>query len=196
MCNDKPLKVVDWNSKSLQVETGVVENFKWEALNLVLAEGYPTWTWVLRALGGRNLTTCISGVSIKERLLLNNIGLPGCIISRNNIGRHFHDSKRNKQVWLWIQGSLEFITDSYNLVWDLPITKCSICLEHLQGKILEACVDKFETFSWRSISHARLGGLTLGKWRVGTSADWDRATLNKVSTVSPRLRDVVNDRES
>ena len=63
--------------RTLQVETGVVETFDWDAMNLVVSEGYPTWTWVLHALGGKQLLTCVRGIGIQERMDLKHLGLPG-----------------------------------------------------------------------------------------------------------------------
>ena len=54
--------------RETQEEFGMVENFSWSALNLILADGYPSWTWVIGALGGQNIVTCMKGLSVEERM--------------------------------------------------------------------------------------------------------------------------------
>ena len=99
-------------SRVLQVETGVVETFDWDAVKIVVSEGYPTWTWVLKALSGSQLITCVRGIGIQERLDLNNLGLPGRIISWNTIQKHLEGTETEQEIWVWMQGFMEFMIDS------------------------------------------------------------------------------------
>ena len=96
-------------------ENGVIPRVECHFESWVMAEGWPSWSYVLKSLGCRSLHTVVKGLTLEELLEVRETGL-----ERSKVHSWTHvdkllNMKSNAPRHMWIQGSQEFIAESLKL---------------------------------------------------------------------------------
>ena len=180
--------------KVLAEDNGVVPQVECKAECWVVAEGWPSWSFVLRALGCEEIYTVVKGLSLSELLEVRATDLDQSRIHSWTHIERLLGIKPARPRHLWIQGSREFISQV------LKIAKLFNILDYtcvaVEAKGLTGRLQPVEGIDWVQLNHHRLGGLTLGKYRVLSSRPLDRTFLYKASPVKPRLKHIMRGTES
>ncbi len=181
------------DKKVLAEDNGVVPHVVCQAECWVVAEGWPSWSYVLRSLGCKDIYTVVKGLSLGELLEVRATGLdPSRIHSWTHIEKLLA-MKSASPRHLWIQGSREFISQV------LKIAKLFNIMDYtcvaVEAKGLTGKLPPVEGIDWVQLNHHRLGGLTHGKYRVLTSSLLDKKFLYKPSPVRLRLKHILRGTE-
>ena len=178
----------------LSEENGVIPQVECRAESWVVAEGWPSWSFVLRSLGCKDVHTVVKGLALAELLEVRATGLdPARIHSWTHLSRLWREkSALPRQVW--VQGSRTFITEVLKLAKLFNITNYTCVV--VESRSVTGRLPPVDGVDWAQLNHHRLGGLTLGKYRVLTSNPVDKAFLYKASEVRPRLKHILRSTES
>ena len=173
-----------------QEENGLVPRLECNFESWVLAEGWPSWSFVLRALGCKDLFTIVKGLKLEELMEVRESGL-----DQRRIHSWTHISKllaikSATERHVWIQGSRKFIADALKLAKQFNISNYTCVL--VEANKVSGRLEKVDGRDWLHLNHSRLGGLTRGRYRVLSSVDLDRDFLYRTSEVQPTLKDILD----
>ena len=108
-------------------ENGLIPRVDCSFESWVLAEGWPSWSYVLKSLGCKDLHTVVKGLSLGGLLEVRATGL-----ETSKVHTWTHVSKLLKiktasQRHVWIQGSQEFVAEALKLAKLYNIQKIYMC---------------------------------------------------------------------
>ncbi len=146
-----------------QVETGTLERLNWASTCFVVAEGWPSWSFALQALGVAELRTYVaSDDRFKIDLLATSLSS-----SMHEYSQFEHDiCSEEAAPHLFVQGSATFVELVRNKLGDLESALGSFTCVVPQR---EAVLSGKTPFHQAHLSHKALGGVTTGQWRVFSS---------------------------
>ena len=175
-------------------ENGLVPRLECRFESWVLSEGWPSWSYVLKSLGCKDLHTVVKGLSLGELLEVRATGLnPSKVHSWTHV-RKLLELKSASTRHMWIQGSREFIDHSIKLAKLYNISKYTCVI--VEAKVVKGKLPAVDGNEWAQLNHGRLGGLTHGRYRVLSSCSLDKSFLYKASEVRPRLKHILRGKES
>ena len=174
-------------------ENGVVPRLDCQFESWVVAEGWPSWSFVLKALGCKELHTVVKGLKLEELLELRAAGLENAKLNSWTHIRRLLEVKPSMERRLWIQGSRAFINDTLKLAKLYNISQYTCVL--VEAKRVSGRLEPVDGQEWLQLHHARLGGLTRGVYRVLSSSTLNKQLLYKACDVRPTLKDIFNGKE-
>ena len=148
----------------------------WDAQEscVVLAEGWPSWTFALDALGCREIMTLASFSSALEReeFKATRVG-PTRVVLKD---LRLRWSELGLKPHVLVQGSAAFSDSMRKLIDELGAASVTelVGLEEEKSRTMQ------ET-RFRQISHKQVGGVTTGKWRIFTTEDTQNWQTPKIS---------------
>ncbi len=141
------------NGKVLAEENGVIPQVVCQAEYWVMAEGWPSWSYVLKSLGCKDIFTIVKGLSLGELLGVRASGLDP---SRVHSWTHVKRLLALKPVLprhLWVQGSLEFISQALKLAKLFNILDYTCVVVEAKG--LTGRLQPVEGLEWLQLNHQR-----------------------------------------
>jgi hypothetical protein len=152
---DKVEKEENEENKSfkLQTETGTFQHLQLEMHALVIAQGWPSWSYALEGLGFASTSTLASfeNVSSREEFLVTDLG--STLIHQSKLNDWL--SEHSEDGIIFIQGDRQFLESVYYKTLD-AVTKL---------RLVYVCTDqKFYTADGFRVSHTQAGGVTDGEW--------------------------------
>ena len=69
----------------------------------VMSEGWPSWSFILESLGGSNISTCCTKLSLIEREEVMMSGLKSPLVPQHRLKKCL-EKKSSRERWMWIQG--------------------------------------------------------------------------------------------
>ena len=181
-------------SEILSEENGLIPKVDCRFESWVLAEGWPSWSYVLKSLGCKDVHTVVKGLSLGELLEVRATGLN---TSKVHTWTHVNRLLKIKSAstrHMWIQGSREFVSDALKLAQLYNISKYTCVIVEAKG--LTGKLPAIDGIDWSQLNHHRLGGLTHGKYRVLSSCPIEKSFLYRASEVRPRLKHILRGIES
>ena len=182
------------DSMGLFKENGLVPKLDCRFESWVLAEGWPSWSYVLKSLGCKDLHTVVKGLSLGGLLEVRATGLEASKVHTWTHVNKLLNIKTASQRHVWIQGSREFVAEAFKLAKLYNIQKYTCVIVEAKG--LSGKLPAVEGIDWSQLNHHRLGGLTHGKYRVLSSCPIEKKFLYKASEVRPRLKHILRGTES
>lgn len=158
----------------------------------VLAEGWPSWSFILESLGGNNISTCCSKLSLREREEVMMSGLKSPLVPQHRLKRLLEE-KPARDRWMWIQGSRSFVLEAIKLAQFYHFTNYTCVI--VEDKRVKGHLPPVNGVSWKQLSHGRLGGLTQGSFRVLSSTDPSSKLLYEPCPVRPTLKHILKSTE-
>jgi len=185
---------VERDSRGLSEENGSVPRLDCRFESWVLAEGWPSWSYVLKSLGCQDLYTVVKGLSIVELMELRSTGLDTSRLHSWVHVKRLLQQKSASTRHMWIQGSREFVAESIKLAKLFNIAKYTCVI--VEAKVVKGKLPAVDGQDWSQLNHSRLGGLSHGRYRVLASSPLDKSFLYKASEVRPRLKHILRGKES
>ena len=170
----------------------IVPRLDGEFVSLVLAEGFPSWSFVLKSLGCTEIHTVIKGLTLEEKDELGTAGVPGETVSWNNLKQVCQSLSDCPNVFVWVQGSESFINNAIKLQKHYSFTNITCCIASSDDG---SNLVNEDGLVWRFLKHASLGGLTTGRWRCATSCMIDMAEFRRPVKVRPKLGKILRPTE-
>ena len=136
-----------------QEEIGFFKKGELDYHALVLAQGWPSWSFALDGLGFQSICTLASFESVTSREEFMSTDLGDTLISNSGLNPWLE--KHNENGVLFVQGEREFLESVYHKT------------NHLDSelKLVYVCTDpSFHTADGFRVSHESAGGVTDGKW--------------------------------
>ena len=181
-----------FRNDGLQEEVGIVPQLDGSFVSLVLAEGFPSWSFVLRSLGCQEIHTITKGLTLEAKDELRSAKVPGESNSWNNLHQVCKSLSDRPNVFMWVQGSETFINKAIKIRKHYSFTNITCCVaSSASGTSLQ---DE-DGLIWRFLKHASLGGLTTGRWRCATSCEIDMEEFRRAVKVRPRLGKILRPTE-
>ena len=177
---------------NLQEEGGIVPQIDGSFVSLVLAEGFPSWSFVLKSLGCTEIHTVTKGLTLEEKDEMVAAGVPGETTSWNNLKQVCKSLSGRPNVFVWVQGSESFINKTIKLRKHYSFTNITCCVS---SSATGSELVNEDGLVWRYLKHASLGGLTTGRWRCATSCVLDMSEFRRKVTVRPKLGKILRPTE-
>ena len=177
---------VSINGNTVAVEKGTLIKHLIKRPALVLSEGWPSFTLVLQSLGFKVDTFC-SDIILDDELVLKKlfVKLPKLM---KDFEVRLHNSREN--TTLWIQGTQSFIKSILHVVKD-KFENITFILPKLGRRLSNS--DTFDTTcNHGDVSHASLGGVTLGRWEFHVPKFVPSSLISSKSSVPRQLKHVLN----
>ena len=182
----------DSSDGNLQEEGGIVPQLDGGFVSLVLAEGFPSWSFVLKSLGCTEIHTVTKGLTLEEKDEMISAGVPGETASWKNLKQVCKNLSGRPNVFVWVQGSESFINKAITLWKHYLFTNITCCVS--SSAVGSELVYK-DGLIWRILKHSSLGGLTTSRWRCATSCALDMAECRRKVTVRPKLGKILRPTE-
>ena len=162
--------------------------------SIVLAENWPSWSYILNSLGWHN------------QLILVRNPLPQIIdlFSKNIVAfddwRSLSTVDSTLDVVIWIQGSLSFCVDAVSyfsdlnlscLGWNL-ITRSTEQSSLSTLTLFKAMEHLNMSWHWSQLKHHCLGGITNSTWTFGTTFNVPLSALTKISLIKRFMNDILS----
>ena len=158
----------------------------------VMSEGWPSWSFILESLGGTNISTCCSNLSLKEREEVMLSGLKSPLVPQHRLKRLLEE-KPARDRWMWIQGSKSFVLEAIKLAKFYHFTNYTCVI--VEEKRVKGHLPPIDGVSWKQLGHGRLGGLTQGSFRVLSSNNPSSKLLYEPCPVRPTLKHIFKSTE-
>ena len=182
------------SSDILSEENGLIPKVECGFESWVLAEGWPSWSYVLKSLGCKDVRTVVKGLALSELLEVRATGLDTAMVHTWTHVNRLLKIKSASTRHMWIQGSREFVSEALKLANLYNISKYTCVIVEARG--LTGKLPAVDGTEWSQLNHHRLGGLTQGKYRVLSSCPIEKSFLYRASEVRPRLKHILRGTES
>jgi hypothetical protein len=175
----------------LQVEVGTVKITTSTTIAFVLAEYWPSASFVARSLGCAALHTYVERPTPELIESLKHGGLVDPILSLEEVQECIRATTACR-AQCWIHGSESFVEAL--LPWILEhvhldmyfIISDSSGRQKLKNEILQ------RDFTWAFLTHKEVGGILQGGWKIGARKWRDLAEIRTRSKVTPGIRDYIS----
>ena len=182
----------DESGGCLQEEGGIVPQLDGGFVSLVLAEGFPSWSFVLQSLGCSEIHTITKGLTLEGMNEVRTAEVPGKTASWKNLDQVCKGLSDRSNVFVWVQGSEAFINNAIKIRKHYSFTNITCCVaSSVDGGGL---MDE-DGLVWRFLKYSSLGGLTSGRWRCATSCMLDMKEFRRSVKVRPRLGKILRPTE-
>ncbi|GFH49897.1 hypothetical protein CTEN210_06373 [Chaetoceros tenuissimus] len=156
----------------MELEMGILSlNKKHLGRGLVLAQGWPSWSYALQGLGFSSIFTYVEGLSLSAMAEVQATCIGKTIVKNDQLSSLLED----EEMCVFVQGSREFLETIYLRFFDS---------DEFTRKVIYVCEDIAKEFSYDAIplTHSELGGVTSGSWQVyapGTSLKVERNHVHR-----------------
>ncbi len=150
------------STQGMELEMGILSlNKKHLGKGLVLAQGWPSWSYALEGLGFRSVFTYVEGLSLSASAEVEATSIGKTLVKKDQLSSLLED----EEMYVFVQGSREFLETIYLRFFDS---------DEFTRKVIYVCKDEAKEFSYDAIPllHSELGGVTNSSWKVyapGTS---------------------------
>ena len=169
---------------------GLKEYKVFSGKQLVMCEGWPSLAFTLEALGCKEITVLIDEEEI-VRMMRKKLDVS---FAESTMGIEcMTDTKIIEEHWegVWVQGSSAFVEKALQELDSIQqFGECTMLVNGLKRRVRRPKVGSREVV-WTRLSHANLGGVTSGRWEIGSTINYDRAAMNSSPMVFQRLGDVL-----
>ena len=154
----------------------------------VMSEGWPSWSFILESLGGSNISTCCTKLSLIEREEVMMSGLKSPLVPQHRLKKCL-EKKSSRERWMWIQGSKEFVLEAIKLAQFYHFSNYTCVI--VEDKRIKGHLPTIDGVDWKQLNHGRLGGLTQGSFRVLSSTNPSSKLLYEPCPVRPTLKHIL-----
>ena len=163
-----------------QEEVGTIQRWVVPEGCVVLSEGWPSWTFALRALGCHDVVTWAVFDSHREKEEFRATGVGKTLVTELELRDLWTRWSRKPHVL--IQGSWSFVRKVEE--WTRKRGASSVTVVSLSGQEHELTMR-----TRKRVSHRQVGGLTTGIWDIQSTQDVSKWELPKIKRV---LKHVLN----
>ena len=170
--------------KQYSVTNGILIKKPFASKSIVLSEGWPSLSLVMRSLGFE-VETYVDGLSNESVLILRSL-LAGRINMITDLPKIERAEERTS---IWIQGSSNFV-EKYQLEMDVN-QRIITCIASNKERRRDKGRRRDSKWKGGTISHAAVGGITLGRWSYVIPSQVPEVDLRKPDKVQRSLQHIL-----
>ena len=176
--------------KQYLVTNGILIKKPFANKSIVLAQGWPSLSLVMRSLGFE-VETYVEGLGSESIPILQSL-LGGKINMMTDLENLF---EVNSDTSFWIQGSSHFVEEQ-KLELETKQVRNITCIAPSKGRRRDKELERDKRWNHVIISHAAVGGITLGRWACITPSQVPESDLRKPDKVQRSLQHILSHTES